>query len=366
MIMVDYKIPTKFFKKLPSKIGIDINSFIPTNIESLMNVHYISNLFPLIGTHLHDKEDSEYENNYELSKEENIIFLEEEKKRDIVKIIKDFALNSGKIKLINITGVSGCGKTLLLKKCLDSYFETNEKLKETLISNKTVKEYPFIFNANLSFVIHSDILINNKNKEDYRCLQLILKTMYDLIIKVEDIRKKLKKFFNQNKDIENYLNKIILFNNQGNEKEETYNSFYNFQRDSIINKKENMKKIHQLFINIIKDYKKIMNNAYRDVSYETNFYMPLIIIIDDINICDDLTIEFIKYYLSHESNDFLLITVNSIPIYPPYVYLEPKQKDPFFDLQNNDSIATFKIELLDTDEKKNYLCQISFKRIKGN
>ena len=34
---------------------------------------------------------------------------------------------------------------------------------------------------------------------------------------------------------------------------------------------------------MIKDYKKIMNNAYRDVSYETNFYMPLIIIIDDIN-----------------------------------------------------------------------------------
>ena len=365
MIMVDYKIPTKFFKKLPSKIGIDINSFIPTNIESLMNVHYISNLFPLIGTHLHDKEDSEYENNYELSKEENIIFLEEEKKRDIVKIIKDFALNSGKIKLINITGVSGCGKTLLLKKCLDSYFETNEKLKETLISNKTVKEYPFIFNANLSFVIHSDILINNKNKEDYRCLQLILKTMYDLIIKVEDIRKKLKKFFNQNKDIENYLNKIILFNNQGNEKEETYNSFYNFQRDSIINKKENKKKIHQLFINIIKDYKKIMNNAYRDVSYETNFYMPLIIIIDDINICDDLTIEFIKYYLSHESNDFLLITVNSIPIYPPYVYLEPKQKDPFFDLQNNDSISTFKIELLDTDEKKITFVKSVLKELKG-
>ena len=126
-----------------------------------------------------------------------------------------------------------------------------------------------------------------------------------------------------------------------------------------------MKKINQLFINIIKDYKKIMNNAYRDVSYETNFYMPLIIIIDDINICDDLTIEFIKYYLSHESNDFLLITVNSIPIYPPYVYLEPKQKDPFFDLQNNDSIATFKIELLDTDEKKITFVKSVLKELKG-
>lgn len=109
-----------------------------------------------------------------------------------------------------------------------------------------------------------------------------------------------------------------------------------------------------------------MNNTYRQVLYETNFYMPLMIIIDDIDKCDDLTIEFIKYYLSQENNDFLLITLNSIPLYPPYVYLEPKQKDPFYDLKNNKSISKFKIELLDTDEKKNYICKISFKRIKRN
>ena len=365
MIMIDYKIPSKFFKKLPTKIGIDINLFIPTKIESLINEHYVSNLFPLIGTHLHDKEDYEYEHNYELAKEDNIIFLEEETKRDIIKIIKEFALNKTKIKLINITGVSGCGKTLLLKKCLDSYFESNEKLKETLISNKTVKEYPFIFNANLTFVIHSDILINTNNKEDYRSLQLILKTMYDSIIKVEDVRKKTKKFFNQNKNLENYFKKIILFNNEENDKKELFNSFDNFDTDSFAQKKENKRKIHQLFINIIKDYKKIMNNAYRDILYEGNFYIPLIIIIDDINICDASTLEFIKYYLSHENNDFLLITANSIPLYPPYVYLEPERKDPFYDLQNNDSIAKFKVELLDTDEKKIIFVKSVLKELKG-
>ena len=86
--------------------------------------------------------------------------------------------------------------------------------------------------------------------------------------------------------------------------------------------------------------------------YETNLYMPLIIIIEDINICDDLTLEFIKYYLSTENNDFLLITSNSIPIYPPYVYLDSYHKDPFYDLKNNKSLEKIKIELLDTDEKK--------------
>ena len=95
-----------------------------------------------------------------------------------------------------------------------------------------------------------------------------------------------------------------------------------------------------------------MNNAYRDVIYETKYQMPLMIIIDDVNICDNLTIEFIKYYLSNECNDLLFITLNSIPIYPPYVYLEPVQKDPFCDLKDNKSIAKFSIELLDTDDKK--------------
>ena len=70
-----------------------------------------------------------------------------------------------------------------------------------------------------------------------------------------------------------------------------------FKEDSFVLTKENKKKLYQLFILIIKEYKKILNNVYRDVLYETNLYMPLIIIIEDINICDDLTLEFINYYL---------------------------------------------------------------------
>ena len=365
MIMIDHKIPSKYWKKLPTRLGIHINLFTLKKIDFLLNEHYISNLFPLIGTHLRDKEDFEYENNYILGKEDNIIFLEEENLRNIVKIMNDFTLNRTEIKLINITSLSGCGKTLLLKKCLDTYFESNSKLKETLISNKTVKEYPFVFNANLSFVINSDILINNNTKEDYRCLQLILKTMYDLVIKDEDIKKKMKKIFNQNKEMENYLSKIILFNNEVNIKEEAYNDFDSFKEDTFILTVENKNKIHRLFIDIIKEYKKIMNNAYRDVLYETNFYMPLIIIIDDINICDALTIEFIKYYLSQENNDFLLITLNSIPIYPPFAFLEPKQKDPFYDLKDNNSVSKFKIEPLDTDEKKITFIKSILKELNG-
>ena len=93
--------------------------------------------------------------------------------------------------------------------------------------------------------------------------------------------------------------------------------------------------------------------------------MPLIIIIEDINICDDLTLEFIKYYLSTENNDFLLITSNSIPIYPPYVYLDSYHKDPFYDLKNNKSLEKIKIELLDTDEKKLIFVKSILKEVKG-
>ena len=53
MIMIDHKIPSKYWKKLPTRLGIDLNLFTLNKIEFLLNEHYISNLFPLIGTHLH-------------------------------------------------------------------------------------------------------------------------------------------------------------------------------------------------------------------------------------------------------------------------------------------------------------------------
>ena len=365
MIMIDYKIPTKFWKKLPTKLGININLFIPQKIESLLNEHYITNLFPLIGTHLHDKEDLSYENNLVLSKEDNIVFLEEEHLRDIVKIMNDFTSNRTNIKLINISSISGCGKTLLLKKCLDTYFEANQKLKETLINNKSVKEYPFIINANLTFIINSDILIKCNAEEDYRGIQFILQSMLNIINKNDEAKQRMKKIFNQNKSVENYVKKIIFSDNESGKNEERYNDFDSFKENTFNLTKENKKKIHQLFINIIKEYKKLINNIYRDVLYETKIFLPLIIIIDDINTCDELSLEFIKYYISIDNNDFLLITANSIPLYPPYVNLEEKQKDPFYEIKNNKSISCYKIELLDTDEKKLIFVKSVLKELKG-
>ena len=64
------------------------------------------------------------------------------------------------------------------------------------------------------------------------------------------IVKKIKKFFNQNKEMENYLSKIILFNNEANEQEEVNNDFDSFKEDTFILTKENKKKIHQFFIDI--------------------------------------------------------------------------------------------------------------------
>jgi predicted AAA+ superfamily ATPase len=119
--------------------------------------------------------------------------------------MNDFTLNRTKIKLINITGVYGCGKTLLIKKCLDTYFEANPKLLETLINNKDVKEYPFVINANLNFVINSDVLINHNGKDDYRGFQLVLKIMLDIIYKDNEGKKKIKNYFVQNNEIENYI-----------------------------------------------------------------------------------------------------------------------------------------------------------------
>ena len=365
MHMIDSKIPSKFWKKSKTLLGINLNLFIPKNIESILNEHYTNNLFPLIGTHLHEIDDVDYDNNKELLKEDNIIFLEEENLRNIVKIMNDFTLNRTNIKLINISGVYGCGKTFLIKKCLDTYFEANPKLKETLIDNKDVKKYPFVINANLNFVINSEILINHNGKDDYRGFQLVLKIMLDIIYKDNEGKKRINNYFVQNNEIENYFKKLIIFDSEENKNLDESKDFSSFKEDTFILSKENKNKIHELFILIIKEYKKILNNIYREVLYETNLYMPLIIIIEDINICDDLTLEFIKYYLSTENNDFLLITSNSIPIYPPYVYLDSYHKDPFYDLKNNKSLEKIKIELLDTDEKKLIFVKSILKEVKG-
>ncbi len=49
MMIIDSKIPCKFWKKYRSNLGFDFNLFVPLKISSLIHVHKDNNLFPLLG-----------------------------------------------------------------------------------------------------------------------------------------------------------------------------------------------------------------------------------------------------------------------------------------------------------------------------
>ena len=369
MLMIDSKIPCKFWQKVTSRLGVDINLFVPLKIEALIHKHTEYNLFPLIGTHLHSKDGNEYQLDEEIIKEDDIIYFEEEKLKDMVKLLNNFTNNKTKVKLINISSLTGCGKTLLLKRCLDTFFQMNIKLKEILCNMNYGYNYPFIFNANLLFIINSEILIKNNNT-DYRGIQLIFKDIFDLIYSEENGKEKIKGLINKNgcQEYINYLKKIFNCKKDNeNEEEEDENeevsSIRKKNKNKIHQKKEvnineNIvltnkikEKINCFFIDLIKEYKKFINDAYKEILTMYNISIPVILIIEDLNTCDQLTKEFIQFYLEKDSNDFLILTANSIPLYPPYVYLDAYKKDPFYDFKDSPTIKKYDIFLYDSEEK---------------
>ena len=380
MLMIDSKIPCKFWQKASSRLGIDINLFVPLKIETLINKHTENNLFPLIGTHLHSKDGSEYQLDEEIVKEDDIIYFEEEKLKDMVKLLNNFSNNKTKVKLINITSLTGSGKTLLLKRCLDTFFQMNLKLKEILCNINYGYNYPFIFNGNLLFIMNSEILLNSNNN-DYRGIQLILKDIFDIMYTEENGKDKINKLINRNgcQDYVNYIKKLFNFQKQSDkdleedeedsEEQNTHNKTKKSSSKSkgihskkdIINASNNndslvltnkiKEKLHLFFLDLIKEYKKFINEIYQETLTLYNISIPIIFIIEDFNTCDKLTKEFIKFYLGHNSNDFLILTANSIPIYPPFVYLDPCEKDPFYEFKDNTTIKKYEVSLYDSEER---------------
>ena len=384
MLMIDSKIPCKFWQKANSKFGIDINLFVPLKIENLLHKHTENNLFPLIGTHLHTKDGNEYQLDEEIVKEDDIIYFEDEKMKDMVKLLNNYTNNKTRVKLINISSLTGCGKTLLLKRCLDTFFQMNNKLKEILCNTNYGYNYPFIFNGNLLFVINSEILIKNNNN-DYRGIQLILKDIYEILYSEDNEKEKINDIITRNgcQDYVNYLKKIFNIQNDNdneNENEEEEEEEESEEKDSENkNKKKNStknnkaktskkavknqnndtlvltskikEKINLFFIDLIKEYKNFVNEIFKETLSLYNISIPIIFIIEDLNTCDDLTKEFINFYLQRDSNDFLILTATSIPLYPPFVYLNAYEKDPFYDFKDNPSIKKYELYLYDSEEK---------------
>ena len=76
MIMIDSKIPCKFWKKIISSLGFELNLFVPLKISTMIHIHSENNIFPLIGCHLVSADSAEFELDEDYQKEDYIIYFE--------------------------------------------------------------------------------------------------------------------------------------------------------------------------------------------------------------------------------------------------------------------------------------------------
>ena len=353
MIMIDAKIPCKFWKKVISKLGFEINLFIPLKIPNLIHTHTEENLFPLIGCHLYCSENSEYELDEDFLKEDNIIYFEENIFKDYVQTLNDYVEKKSKIKLINACGPTGCGKTMLLQKSLRTFFQMNPKLREILCNSNYGDDFPFIFSSNLYFTIGSNILLENNIKE-YRGLQLILKDIFHILYNDEFYKKDATSLFAKN-DISIYV-KIFQEMFEINDLMNNVDDIENVKQEAEF-QKDMFPNINSFIFDLLVKYKEFLLSVYEEKLSKYNLEIPLIILIEDFNICDENTKDFITYYLKQEENPFLIITAYSFSLFPFYNFLRKTEKDLFYEYNDETIIKKYKLTPYDTEEKITKFCE---------
>jgi len=362
MLMVDSKIPCKFWKKVTSDLGFELNLFVPIKLSTIIHTHSEDNLFPLIGSHLISVDnDAEYEINEDFKKEDYIIYFEENILKEFVETLNDYSEKKLKTKIISISGPVGCGKTMLLQKSLKTFFQMNPKLREILCNSNYGDDVPFVFSSNLIFTVGNDILLENDIKE-YRGLQLVLKDIFNILYSDDFYRKDTINLINKN-DCGKYVGifqKIFeipeLINNVDDIEELKQES--SFHKHMLIN-------INSFIYDLFNQYKQFLLAIYKEKLSQYNLDIPLIIIIEDFNLCDDCTQDFIFYYLKQEHNPFLIITAYSFNLFPCYNFLTKREKDLFYDYENESIVKKFRLSPYHTEEKIANFCILILNELRG-
>ena len=353
MIMIDSKIPCKFWKKIVSSLGFEINLFVPLKISSLIHIHTENNLFPLIGCHLVSSDSAEYELDEDYQKEDYIIYFEENILKDYVQTLNDYVEKKSKIKLINVCGPTGCGKTMLLQKSLKTFFQMNPKLREILCNSNYGDDYPFIFSANLYFTIDNNILLENNLKE-YRGLQLIIRDIFNILYNDDYFKKDAVNLFIKN-DCARYI-KIFQDIFQIADLINNVDDIEDIKQENEI-RKDMHPNINSFIYDLLNKYKEFLLTIYEEKLSKYNLEIPLILLFEDFNICDEDTKDFITYYLKQEQNPFLIITAYSFQLFPYYNFLSKREKDLFYEYNDETIVKKYILKPYDTEEKITPFCE---------
>ena len=356
MDIIDSIIPCRFIKKIKNNYSKkEIFLFIPLKTNKIDNVNKNDNIVPFLGSHLHF-----IPKNIDISNED-IKYIEEKKYTHFhdnnqiihfVNLLKSFLENNKTIKFIIINGLSGSGKTLFLSQALNSFFRYYPTLKDLLLYKNIKNDYPFVFLSNLPMIIYSKT-ITEYNSQEFKAIQQIMREIFNYLYEEISVKFKIINLIKKNKclDYINFLGSFFgeneLKNNFKNKKEEDKTKI-----SSICEEDKN--NIFSLFIDIINEYYRFINNINKDKINLYNIRIPIIILIESINLCDKFSFDFFKYYLNQnlDSNNLLIIATNTISTYPQYMYHNKNDINPFYKF-NNAFLYEYEISILNGKEKMN-------------
>ena len=364
MDIIDSIIPCRYLKKLKNNyMKNDIYLFLPLKLNKTYNINKKDNIIPLLGPHLHF-----FGNNNEEDKEE-IKYIEDKNysnfydKNEIIhfaNLLKNILEKNAKIKLININGFIGSGKTLFLSECLNSFFRYYPILKDILYYNNIKNEFPFLFFSNLQFVMYSKSY-NEYSKKEFKAIQPIFQEIFSYLFEEVNEKYKIINLIKKNKCLD-YLNFLVKFFGE-NELKMIFENQNNEDKSNLkLMNKEDLNNIFSLFIELINQYSIYINNINKDKINLYNIKIPIIILIESINIMDKYSFEFLKFFLENKTNltDLIIITTNSIPIFPQYISQKKHIINPFYKLKNNPFLYQYEISTLNCKEKMNSFVKTLF------
>ena len=284
-----------------------------------------------------------------------------------------------KKQMILIKGPLGVGKSLFLRNALCKYIDSNEELKK------------IYYNDDFMFFNSVDPLTATF---PYNIFCFVFRKIYFYIKKINKLNELNNLIDELNLDNDNikYINAVLSmskkdiniregFSNKDNKERESV-SYYSDSNSNIItsqteimsvikdlegpHKIKDSNKLDNFFFEMIKIYKKHLNTKYNSLNKTVKFRaskiknkIPLILVIDDIQMSDKYSMDFIRYLFNNEDskmNPFIIILVEQTPFsvnYRPILHRELEfflsafsDSEDDNDNIGNDKIITFKINPL--------------------
>ena len=341
------------------------NHFNKQIIDNKINLNLIGNL-PIenIAT---EKEDIKME--YKFEKSLKMFGFGKEINR-FVEILNTVTQKSKK-QIILVKGPLGAGKTLFIRNVLNKYLKNNEELKDIYLNKDDFIFFNLVDPLTATF--------------PYNIFCFILRKIFLYIKKMNKINELNKLCEELNLDSENikYINFVLSmgkrdvnikegFESRGSVMERgsiisiESTSINNTETMSVISELEgphkikDSNKIDNFFFEMIKLYKMYLNKKFNNASKSVRFKsvpnkiknkVPLILVVDDIQMSDRYSIDFIRYLFNNDdskNNPFIVILVEQTPFnknYRPILHRELEFfLNAFSDSEDeNDNIGTDKI-----------------------